>query len=446
MNKQKLEQTLSQNISAKQIQFLNLLQIPITLLQERIQKELEENPTLEESEENEEDIVNENNTGALSSYSTIGDFNPVQIEDKKETLANYLSEQLVNLELNETDTFLINYLINSLDGYGFLSSDLHTISNDLLTQEDLDVNEEKLSFCLKTLQSLEPLGVGAKNLNHCLLLQLEKKFPEEKICFNILNNHYKYFVNKNFDFLISEYNIDEKKLKAIYKIVESLNPIPSAGFSKNPNMTVEYITSDFNVEIKNGVPVISATKLKENSIRISKYYIDLLSNTKDKNTSKFLTEKIERAKWFKEALVKRDSTLLKIATSIVEFQKNYFISGLEKDLKPMKLSDIAQIVGVDISTISRASNSKYIETHFGTFKIKELFSEAYRKDNGEIISTKEIKTTLLELINNENKSKPFTDDELADLLGKEDYHIARRTTAKYRESLKIPVSRLRKKL
>ena len=354
MNKQKLEQTISQNISAKQIQFLNLLQIPITLLQERIQKELEENPTLEESEENEEDIVNENNMGALSGYNTIGDFNPVQIEDKKETLANYLSEQLVNLELNETDTFLINYLINSLDGYGFLSSDLHTISNDLLTQEDLDVNEEKLSFCLKTLQSLEPLGVGAKNLNHCLLLQLEKKFPEEKIGFNILNNHYKYFVNKNFDFLISEYNIDEKKLKAIYKIIESLNPIPSAGFSKNPNMTVEYITSDFNVKIKNGVPVISATKLKENSIRISKYYIDLLSNTKDKNTSEFLTEKIERAKWFKEALVKRDSTLLKIATSIVEFQKNYFISGLEKDLKPMKLSDIAQIVGVDISTISRA--------------------------------------------------------------------------------------------
>ena len=162
MNKQKLEQTLSQNISAKQIQFLNLLQIPITLLQERIQKELEENPTLEESEENEEDIVNENNMGAPSSYSTKGDFNPVQIEDKKETLANYLSEQLVNLELNETDTFLINYLINSLDGYGFLSSDLHTISNDLLTQEDLDINEEKLRFCLKTLQSLEPFGVGAK--------------------------------------------------------------------------------------------------------------------------------------------------------------------------------------------------------------------------------------------------------------------------------------------
>ena len=180
MNKQKLEQNLSQNISAKQIQFLNLLQIPITLLQERIQKELEENPTLEESEENEEDIVNENNMGAPSIYNTKGDFNPVQIEDKKETLANYLSEQLVNLELNETDTFLINYLINSLDGYGFLSSDLHTISNDLLTQEDLDVNEEKLSFCLKTLQSLEPVGVGARNLNHCLLLQLEKKFPEEE--------------------------------------------------------------------------------------------------------------------------------------------------------------------------------------------------------------------------------------------------------------------------
>ena len=180
MNKQKLEQTLSQNISAKQIQFLNLLQIPITLLQDRIQKELEENPTLEESEENEEDNVNENNMGAPSSYNTKMILILFQSKNKKETLANYLSEQLVNLELNETDTFLINYLINSLDGYGFLSSDLHTISNDLLTQEDLDVNEEKLSFCLKTLQSLEPVGVGARNLNHCLLLQLEKNFLKKK--------------------------------------------------------------------------------------------------------------------------------------------------------------------------------------------------------------------------------------------------------------------------
>ena len=446
MSKQKLEQNLSQNISAKQIQFLNLLQIPITLLQERIQKELEDNPTLEESEENETGVDGDDNMGTRNYYSSKKEFNTFQIEDKKETLTNYLSEQLINLDLDERDTFLINYLINSLDGYGFLSSDLHTISNDLLTQEDVDVDEKKLRFCLKKLQSFEPIGVGAKNLNHCLLLQLEKKFPEEEIGFNILNNHYKYFVNKNFDFLISQYKINEKKLKTIYKIIESLNPIPSAGFSKNPNMTIEYITSDFNVGIKNGVPIITATKLKENGITISKYYIDLLNNTKDKKTSKFLTEKIEKAQWFKEALIKRDETLLKIITTIVEFQKNYFISGLEKDLKPMKLSDIAQIVSVDISTVSRASNSKYIETHFGTFKVKELFSEAYRKDNGEIISTKEIKTSLLELINNEDKSKPFTDDELADLLGKEDYHIARRTTAKYRESLKIPISRLRKKL
>tara|TARA_B100001093_G_scaffold520499_2_gene616945 strand:+ start:61525 stop:62865 length:1341 start_codon:yes stop_codon:yes gene_type:complete len=446
MGKQKLQQKLNQNISTKQIQFLNLLQIPITSLQERIQKELEDNPTLEENEENEEDVFSENNTGLSNFHNTKNDFNLVQIEDKKETLENYLSEQLINLELDDKKTFLINYLINSLDSYGFLSSDLHTISNDLLTQEDINIDEEKLGVCLEKLQSLEPVGVGARNLNHCLLLQLEKNFPNEKVAFNILEKHYKYFVNKNFDFLISEYKINENNLKAIYKIIESLNPIPSSGFSKNPNMTIEYITSDFNVTIKNEIPVISAIKLKNNSIRISKYYIDLLNNTKDKNTSDFLSEKIERARWFKDALIKRESTLLKIVTSIVEYQMKYFVSGAEKDLKPMKLSDIAQNVGVDISTISRASNSKYIETHFGTFKIKELFSEAYRKDNGEIISTKEIKTKLLELINNENKSKPFTDDELADLLGKEEYHIARRTTAKYRETLKIPVSRLRKKL
>ena len=446
MGKQKLQQKLSQNISTKQIQFLNLLQIPITSLQERIQKELEDNPTLEESEENEEDVFSENNTGSSNFHNTKNDYNLVQIEDKKETLANYLSEQLINLELDDKKTFLINYLINSLDSYGFLSSDLHTISNDLLTQEDINVDEKKLEVCLEILQSLEPIGVGARNLNHCLLLQLEKNYPDEKVALNILKKHYKYFVNKNFDFLLSEYKINENNLKAIYKIIESLNPIPSAGFSKNPNMTIEYITSDVNVIIKNEVPIISATKLKDNGIRISKYYIDLLNNTKDKNTSDFLSEKIEKAKWFKDALIKRESTLLKIVTSIVEYQIKYFASGSEKDLKPMKLSDIAQNVGVDISTISRASNSKYIETHFGTFKIKELFSEAYRKDNGEIISTKEIKTKLLELINNENKSKPFTDDELADLLGKEEYHIARRTTAKYRESLKIPVSRLRKKL
>ena len=186
MGKQKLQQKLSQNISTKQIQFLNLLQIPITSLQERIQKELEDNPTLEESEENEEDVFFENNTGSSNFHNTKNDFNLIQIEDKKETLANYLTGQLINLELDDKKTFLINYLINSLDSYGFLSSDLHTISNDLLTQENINIDEEKLRVCLEILQSLEPVGVGARNLNHCLLLQLEKNFPDEKVAFNIL--------------------------------------------------------------------------------------------------------------------------------------------------------------------------------------------------------------------------------------------------------------------
>lgn len=443
MGKQRLEQKQTIHLTAKQIQFFNLLQIPITSLKEHIQKELEENPALEESEEeNNEDL----NVNTYSNYHKSNDFSDFQIEDKNESLAEYLHEQLIAIDLDEETTFLVDYLINSLDNSGFLTRDLYSISSDLLANENVNIDEEKLTKCLKILQSLEPNGVGAKDLQECLLIQLKKDHPKEKLAKEIISNQYKYFVNKNYDYLVKELDVKTNTLKEIYLLIESLSPIPSSGFSSTSNLSVEYVTPDFIVDIKNNTPVISPSKINLNSIRVSSYYVKLLETTNDKETAVFLKDRIEKAKWFKDALLKRDTTLKNIINAIVSTQKKYFISGLEKDLAPMKLADIAQIVNVDISTISRASNSKYLETHFGTFKVKELFSEAYRKDDGSIISTKEIKTAMKELVDNEDKSNPLTDEEITELLSENEYHIARRTVAKYRERLAIPISKHRKKL
>ena len=250
---------------------------------------------------------------------------------------------------------------------------------------------------------------------------------------------------ENFELLIKEYKINKTKLEKIYRIVEGLNPIPAAGFSKYTS-NVSYIYPDFTISTNNSELTLQINKGGIKQIKVSRYYENLLKETSDKKTKEFLTEKIEKAKWFKESIKKRNLTLKKVMTTIIDFQKNYLLSGLEKDIKPMRLADIANIVQLDISTISRVSNSKYVETHFGTFKVKEFFSDAYRKDNGEVISTKEIKTRLKEIISTEDKKKPYTDEELSELLGKDEYHIARRTVAKYREVLGLENAKLRRRL
>ena len=440
MGKQQLKQTQGQFLTPQQIQFLTLLQTSVVSLEKTIERELEENPALEEEEEELEE-----NENTHFSHSALSHFENLQAEEKSESFSEHLKKQLVGLNLKEKTLFLITYLINSLDDNGFLNRDLFSISSDLLINNNKSVSEDSLKKALQILQELEPTGVGAKNLQECLLLQLKKHHKSEKTAIKIVSNYYGSFSNKNFTRLIKDLNISEKKLKGIYNLIEGLNPIPAAGFSKAAHST-KYIYPDFTITLNNNQLELQVNSEGIKRLKLSKFYSNLLSETNDPKTKSFLTQKIEKANWFKEALEKRNKTLKKVLLAIIKIQKKYLISGLEADLIPMRLVDIAEVVNMDISTISRVSNSKFVETHFGTFKLKELFSEAYRKDDGTIISTKKIKEKLKGIINSENKKKPYTDERLAKLLGEEEYHIARRTVAKYREQIGVETARLRKKL
>lgn len=434
MNKQRIEQKQYQKLSPQQIQFLGLLQIPIVSLEKRIEEELEDNPALEEDEENQ---------SYFSSNKT--DFSDFQIEDKSESLSSYLEKQIVGIELSKENLFLVKYLINSLDSSGFLSRDLFSISSDLLISDNLDISDLKMLNALTILQNLEPTGVGANSLQECLIIQLKKIYPENKLALKVITEYYSQFSNKNFENIIKNLGVSEDELKSTYSLIESLNPIPANGFFKNEEIS-EYIYPDFTILVVNNQLELQLNKSNTKPIKISKYYSSLLKETTDKTTKKFLQEKVEKALWFKEALLKREKTLKKVMLAIISLQENYLLSGVESDLKPMKLADIASIVNMDISTISRVSNSKYVETHFRTFKLKELFSEAYKKDDGQVISTNEIKKHLKEIILTEDKTTPYNDEQLAEMLGKGNYHIARRTVTKYREQLGIEIAKLRREL
>ena len=439
MNKQRLHQKQYHSLSPQQIQFLGLLQIPIVALEKRIEEELEDNPALEEDEQEEvslsERSFQQHNSNDIQ----------FQIEDKSESLSDYLKQQLILLDITKEQLFLVQYLINSLDDNGFLNRDLHAITSDLLVNNNLDVSEHELGNALLVLQQLEPFGVGAQNLKECLLIQLRTLHPEKHLEQKIISDYYTPFCNKNFEYLAKHLEVDFNVLKSAYKTIESLNPIPGNGFSKNADH-IAYVFPDFTVSIVDGKLETKLNKSNVKPIKVSQYYQNMLKETDDNATKKFLTEKVEKATWFQGAIEKRNETLKNVFSVILTIQEGYFFSGNEKDLKPMKLADIALVVNMDISTISRVSNSKYVATHFGTFKLKELFSEAYRKDNGELISTKEIKSKLQEIIATEDKINPFTDEKLAEMLGKDDYHIARRTVAKYRENLGLQTAKLRREL
>ncbi len=445
---QRQRQILKQklNLSPLQIQFLNLLQIPIVDLDKRIEKEIEENPVIEEDdlEESVSEKVYLSTNNQSNDRKT--DFLVDNFTGNINTLSNHLQNQLIGSEKNEDELKVVKYLINSLDENGFLRRESTSIINDYYIINEIEIGEDLLNDALKTLKDLEPAGVGAKNLRECLIIQNNKSdFDNKLLIKNILENYYEAFTNKNFEKIIRELSIEKEQLSLVYNNVESLNPIPGAGFSKNKDST-EYIIPDFSITNKDGNIDIKLNKVRRRKINVSSYYQKILDETSDEKTKDFLKQKLEQAKWFIESLEKRNETLLKVMGAIAEIQKTYFISGEDKDLKPMKLADISEKVQLDISTISRVTNSKYLEASFGTFLLKDLFSEAYRKDNGEIISTKEIKNKLIEIIESENKENPLTDENLCKLLGEDDYNIARRTVAKYRDELKIPTARNRRSL
>ena len=439
MNKQRLVQKQYQNLSPQQIQFLSLLQTPIVSLEKRIEEELENNPALEEDEH--EEI----NQPLYQKKEGVNNFEEHQIVEKNESLENYLINQLIDLNLEDDIKFLVKYLINSIDKNGFLNRNLYSISSDILINHNENIEEKKLDEALTILKSLEPIGIGSKNLQECLLIQLKRRFPNEENAYNIILHHYSSFSNKNYEFIIKKIGLSKIELRKIYELIAKLQPIPSTGFSSQSN-TTKYIYSDFTISTINNEIELKINKANTKPVKTSNYYSALLNETKDSKTKEFLSKKIEQANWFKEAIIKREHTLKIVMQAIIKLQKDYFLSGAESDLKPMKLSDISEMVNMDISTISRVSNSKYIETQFGTFKVKELFSEAYIKESGEIISTNVIKNKLKELIAIENKLSPLTDEQLTRELSKHEFNIARRTVSKYREILNIKTAKLRREI
>ena len=453
MQKHKLKQEIGLNLSPQQIQFMNLLQIPLMSLEKRIKDELESNPALEETskdKDKEEDTESSWESTRTHNQSTEEKYSTVARE-RELSLQEFLLQQLPMQSLDDDESVLAEFIIGCLDDNGFLSRSLLSISDDLLFKLNLNISETDLMPILKVVQKLDPVGVCARDLKECLLLQLENKTQTESIILaqSVLRNQYTAFTNKNYEKLLKEFEVDENQIRQVYKEVEQLNPKPGSSFTNTQEVNT-YITADFLLEADNDELNVILNNSRSKSLRSSQYYKKMLENLEqvkgDKEAIQFLKEKIEGAEWFANALIQREQTLLKTMNCIVSIQEEFFKTGDEKLLQPMKLMDISEKIDLDISTISRVTNSKYIETPYGTFLLKEFFSDAYSKDDGTVISNKVIKSHLQDILENENKKKPYSDEELSEKLDELGFHIARRTVAKYRDQLGVAVARLRREL
>ncbi|MGC6470321.1 MAG: RNA polymerase factor sigma-54 [Flavobacteriales bacterium] len=452
MQKQRLKQELGQKLSPQQIQFLGLLQIPLTALENRIEEELENNPALEDAEPekepaNEEDYWGKNSQTKSNHLESSNDV----IKERELSLQEFLLQQLPMLGLDSNQYSIAEFIIGCLDDNGFLSRSLLSITDDLLFKMNIDINENQLFPILDELQKLDPVGVAARDLKECLLIQLNQKTksPATDLAKNILANEYTAFSNRNYEKLIRVFEVSSEELKLAYKKIEQLNPKPGASFSHYDEGQT-FITPDFKLEIENDDIKVSLNNSKVRRLKSSQYYkhmlVELEKGKGDKEAIRFLKDKIEGANWFVNALIQREQTLLNTLNCIVEIQSDFFKSGNEQLLKPMKLVDIAEKIELDISTISRVTNSKYVETPYGTFLLKEFFSDAFSKKDGTTISNKVLKSHLKDIIEQENKKKPYSDELLSEKFDEIGFHIARRTVAKYREQLGIPTARLRREL
>ena len=444
---QELKQNLNlkAQLSPQQIQLLNLLQTPIALIDKKIEDELEENPALEEEEE----LDNEENYEKNNSHRTKEPQNDylknISTENNK-TIYTYLKEQILGLNIQESQRDIIEFTIESIDESGLIKRTINAIRDDFYIINEREINEDEIRNAIKIIQSLEPAGIGCKSIQESLIYQIKRGSSKNKdLVIKIIENNFDELSKNNFQKIKKENKISDKLLKQVYNEIEKLNPYPSIGFSKNDENT-NFVIPDFFVYEENNSLKVTVNNSYRRKLAVNSFYKNLYNETKNPETKNFLKQKIEKAQWFKQAIKQREETLLGVMNNIVKIQEKYFISGDEKDLRPMKLADIAGLINVDISTVSRVTNSKYVETSFGVFLLKELFSEAFTKESGETISTKEIKITLKEIIDSEDKSNPYIDELLCELLDKNGYSIARRTVAKYRESLSIPPARLRKKI
>jgi RNA polymerase sigma-54 factor len=483
MLKQQLAQKQQQKLSPLQIQQIKLLELNGIGLENRIDHELEENPALEEADEfsvdsESEDLLpdyeNSDDTSqddlSLGDYRTEDDIPDYKIQQtyysgenarenipyaESQSLHEFLSDQLHLKELPEKEIRIGDYLIGNIDGDGYIRRELSAISDDLAFQYGIDVSVAEIERVLHQVQELDPPGIAARDLKECLLIQLNRRenTPERDLAILILKKHFDAFSKKQYDKIIKLLSIDEAQLKDAIRIITLLNPRPGGTWESAMETKMAQITPDFLVEAVNGELVFSMQDQNIPELKINREYSDMLKkqtegkkNSTQKEALTFIKQKIDSAQWFIEAIKQRNTTLRRTMLAIIEIQRDFFLTGDEFDLKPMILKDVAEICGYDISTVSRVSSSKYVQTNFGIYPLKYFFSEGLANEEGEEVSTREIKAILKQCIEDENKIKPLTDEALGLELKKKGYDIARRTIAKYREQLNIPVARLRKEI
>jgi len=484
MLKQSLNLKLLQKLSPQQIQLMKMIQLPTQAFEQRLKQELEENPALESGKENEDDFdnlledeydTNENeniNTEDINIDEYLSDdeipnyktqANNYSSDDEEKhipyaagtTFTQYLKSQINTIRLTEEEEIITDFLVGSIDDSGYIRRDLLDILDDLAFTQNIFTTLEKLEELLQVVQQLDPAGVGARDLKECLIIQLKRKKekPSITLASNILTHSFDHFVKKHYNKLLQKFHVSEEELKDAILQIEKLNPKPGGSFVGN-NKIAEQIVPDFTVRIIDSELELTLNSRNAPELHISSEYNNLLKgykDSKDKTKSQkdavlFIKQKLDAAKWFIDAIKQRQQTLLLTMNTIIEYQKEYFLTGDERKLKPMILKDIADQINMDVSTVSRVANSKYVSTPYGTKLIKEFFSESMKNDQGEDVSTKEIKSILETVIEKENKKKPLTDDKLSIILKEKGYPIARRTVAKYREQLDIPVARLRKEM
>jgi RNA polymerase sigma-54 factor len=484
MLKQQLQQKLQQKLSPAQIQVIKMLEVPTLELEERIRQELEENPALEEGAEADKEADDFDDEYSNEDGGNNDDFDPDEYmmdddipdyklktnntskDDKREdipftvgmTFHENLIDQLGLLKLSEHQHLLAEYVIGNIDDEGYLRRTAESMVDDIVFQAGIQTSDEEMLNIVQLIRQFDPAGVGATTLQECLLLQLERKAQkvEVSLATKILTNYFDEFTKKHYDKITKSLNIDDEQLKKVITEITHLNPKPGNAWGGNIlEKSMSTIVPDFILETEGNQLIVQLNNSNVPELRVNTTYNEMFqdyaSNKKNqsremKDAVMFVKQKIDAARWFIDAIKQRQQTLLTTMTAIVKFQKEFFLEGDDTFLKPMILKDIADITGYDISTISRVSNSKYIQTDFGVYPVKYFFSESMTNDSGEEVSTREIKKILQDCIGNENKRKPLNDDALADVLKEKGYLIARRTIAKYREQLNIPVARLRKEI
>ena len=468
MLEQKLALKQQQKLSPLQIQTIKLIELPVQELEQRVRKELEENPVLDDSpqEGKDEEAPREVSLSEISEDDPTPSYkyrvNNYGKDERpqyntfsvKQSFTQSLIEQLGFRNLTRHQQAVATFLIGSLDEDGYLRRDIGSLVDDMAFRANIETDEEEVLQMLKIIQEFEPAGVGARDLRECLLIQIRglRQTEDVRNATVILTDHFHEFSNRHFQKIMTRMNITEDQMKAAMARIVKLNPSPGGQIDDSYNDQAQQIVPDFVLDYEDGELHLTMPRFSIPEIRVNRKYADLLMETANsserqkKEAAAFVKQKVDSAKWFIEALKQRHNTLQSTMQAIIDYQHDYFIDGDEANLRPMVLKDIAEKTGFDISTISRVVNSKYIETHFGIFPLKYFFSEGLENQEGEEVSTRELKKVLRECVDGEDKQKPLTDDQLVAEMEKRGYKVARRTIAKYRDQLGIAKARLRKEL